>query len=276
MEEHILKKFVHQRHGCRPANQIGSVTGILVFLLWATTGTIANAQTQPKNHWQFGGSVGYATSIQRDKDWIYKDVIVEDDSVVGYVPGNYRYGTSTGFNIDAEFVYQKKSGWYNILGIQSFVSLPVKYYSGYRNPQPLELHSQWTERGGYAMFKFGLGYKTNYKRNANLFLGGNFMWGGGWYNVHYENRFTGESGEWANYTILQSMMLAWGISFEAGTLLKINRNWEGVIKTGLNVSAFSVWKNSHEGLKNNPYYDTGRLVWDFYNINFSLGIRYKL
>jgi hypothetical protein len=272
----MMKKLMLRQHGCPRGSQIGSVTCSLVFLFWVTTCTVATAQTKPTNHWQLGGSVGYATSIQRDKDWIYKDVIVENDSVVGYVPGNFRYGTSSGFNIDAEFVYQKKSGWYNILGIQSFVSLPVKYYNGYKNPQPLELHSQWTERGGYAMLKFGVGYKTSFKRNANLFLGGNFMWGSGWYNVRYANRFTGESGEWANYTIFQSMFLACGISFEAGTLLKLTRNVEGVIKTGLNVSAFSVWENSHEGLKNNPYYDTGSLVWDFYNINFSLGIRYNL
>ena len=248
---------------------------ILTLLLYLCS-LLVSAQTKPKNHWQLGGSVGYAQSIQRQQDWIYKDIVVEKDSVVDYIPGNYRYGNSTGINTDLEAIYQKKSGWYNVLGLQSFISLPKKYYEFLYYDNDLELHSRYTETSGYVMMKFGFGYRTKYKRHANLFLGANLLYGAGWLKFKYNNEFTGEGGLIGKYSMAQSFFLTFGLSAEAGTLLRINRRMEGVIKAGINAAMFSVWKNSVPNFKDSPFYDTGDLINDWYNINFSLGIRYKL
>jgi hypothetical protein len=236
------------------------------------------AQIQPRNHWQFGGSVGYATSIQ-NKVVLYKDLVVENDTVVGVVPGNYRYGTSTGFNIDAEAFYQKKSGWYYVLGIQSFISLPSEYFTKFFDDKlylPINQYGRSKETGGYAMMKFGIGFRTNYKRNANLFIGANLMYGGGWFRLLGYQGYADEVIFEKSWGYGQSIFLGLGINGEAGTLLRLSRNMEGVIKTGINAAGFSVWKNSDEYLKNNPTYSTGEILHSFYNINFSLGIRYKL
>lgn len=233
------------------------------------------AQTKPTNHWQLGGSVGYAFSLHEKFDG-YESLIVKNDSVVGAVPKSYRDGTGTGFNIDFEAIKQKKSGWFNIYGIQTFISLPNKFYWSVPLDRPVSQYSQTVFSGGYAMAKIGWGYRTNYKRNANLFLSCNLLYGGGWFKLKQESEFTGESSTVQHYSYAQTILLGIGANFEIGTLLKLNKKFDGVIKAGFNAAAFSVWKNSNEILKDSPFHETGDIVHDFFNINFSLGIRYNL
>jgi hypothetical protein len=247
-------------------------------LLLLAISSLVTAQTKPTNHWHVGGSVGYAFSIQDEDNAAYRDLELQGDSVIGLIPGDYRYGTSSGIQIDLEAVFQKKSGWYNILGLQSFLSIPNTYfrsYDGRYNPDPY-WNTRIRKSGGYAMFKFGLGYRVTYKRNANLFMGANLLYGGGWYNLKASNGYE-ENWEWRiRSTYFDSFLLGLGINAEVGTLLKLNKNIDGIIKAGINAAMFSVWNFGKETGYNSSRATTGDVAHEFFNINFSLGIRYKL
>jgi hypothetical protein len=249
----------------------------LVFLFWITTGTVATAQTKPTNHWQLGGSVGYATSIQEDYPSAYSDLNIQGDSVIGLIPGNYRYGTSSGLQIDLEAIYQKKGGWYSVIGLQSFISIPQVYFfspQGEFNPDP-HWNARFKEHGGYAMLKLGLGYRVTYARNANLFVGANLLWGGGWYSSKVSSGYEENWESRIRVTYSDSFLLGLGVNAEVGTLLKLNQKIDGLIKAGINAAMLSVWDFEKSGFKSKQL-TPGDLAHEFFNINFSLGIRYKL
>ena len=250
----------------------------IISLFFYLSSIIIAAQTKPINHWQLGGSVGYAFSIQDEDVSAYRDLNLQGDSVIGLIPGDYRYGTSSGIQVDIEAVYQKKSGWFYILGLQSFFSIPKEYfvsYDGSFNPDPY-WNTRFREHGGYAMFKFGLGYRVTYNRNANLFVGANLLYGGGWYNLKASNGYEENWESRIRSTYFDSFFLGLGINAEVGTLLKLNKNMDGLIKAGINAAMFSVWDFSKETGYNSDRLTTGDVAHEFFNINFSLGIRYKL
>jgi hypothetical protein len=83
---------------------------ICILSLYLTFNT--QAQTKPINHWQLGGSVGYATSIQEDYPSAHSDLNIQGDSVIGLIPGNYRYGTISGLQINLEANWQKNGEGY--------------------------------------------------------------------------------------------------------------------------------------------------------------------
>jgi hypothetical protein len=107
-------------------------------------------------------------------------------------------------------------------------------------------------------------------------MGFNILYGGGWYKSQHSRGYSEEWSTATRSTYFDSFLLGLGVNAEVGTLVKLSRKMEGTIKAGYNAAMFSVWDFAKETGYNCSRCTTGEPAEDFFNINFSLGIRYTL
>ena len=279
-------------------------TKLLSLCLLSLITLSALAQTKHKmgNTLQF--SVGYNQHLITKKTTSVTEVISFDNSgeeLTNVVTEKTNTGLGSGFNISADYVWQRESGWRNIFGLSYFNQNKIELLQidSRENPSISDL-SDYSDNGGYLTSRLGLGYLWYKPRSISWFVNGNVLIGGGW-NTHI-NTFYKPAGTSDEYEVSYNMdkrsfgngfLLGYGLQLEIGGYIPIDKKWMllATIQSSIYFTGYRPWYEEIGIVENgeqvpeinnvdNPDYfrirSTSYFNDRYHNIGFSLGVNYKL